>query len=70
MNKLKQTCFVPIALALFSCNEGNYDMGLIENQTTGQCSHRNITCNHRRGFTSSDKFLPQNGCARNSQLKL
>lgn len=33
MNKLKQTCFVPIALALFSCNEGNYDMGLIESQT-------------------------------------
>ena len=25
---------MPIALALFSCNEGNYDMGLIENQTT------------------------------------
>ena len=33
MNKLKQTCFVPISLALFSCNEGNYDMGLIESQT-------------------------------------
>lgn len=25
---------MPIALALLSCNEGNYGMGLIENQTT------------------------------------